>query len=150
MIIRRIDAHKLDLLESTQKNNEILNQVIILLDFYWENHQWNLIREAGVSLVSLPCSQSCSASDYLLKTQHKLVAPGHVQSARMNILWACVMTVFFRTDRSHMANRHFLAKISLINFLIKINISYRAFSLIPKGIKSQRHGGHVGVPNNGR
>jgi hypothetical protein len=31
-----------------------------------------------------------------------------------------------------------------------IKCRYRAFSLIPKGIKWQRHGGHVGVPNNGR
>jgi hypothetical protein len=40
-----------------------------------------------------------------------------------------------------------LASVLLIGW--EIVSRYSRFSLIPKGIKWQRHGGHVGVPNNG-
>jgi hypothetical protein len=38
----------------------------------------------------------------------------------------------------------------VLTVIVILLTNYSWFSLIPKGIKWQRHGGHVGVPNNGR
>jgi hypothetical protein len=45
---------------------------------------------------------------------------------------------------------HFHVQAWLPFKMAAMRLVYSWFPLIPKGIKGQRHGGHVGVPNNGR